>query len=133
MTTRARRVLRMAAMAALVGAAPVLAERVDFQLFPAMADPTLAQGIPTTFVNPVWSTPTEFNGFAVPAGSVARETTNADTTLFYGPTSLTVSNKIISGDIYAGNDDDYIGIAVGVPGDSNPMLNGAADFLLLQW
>src|SRR5688572_1270333 len=133
MTTRARRVLRMAAAAALVGAAPVFAAPVDFQLFPAMTDPTLAQGIPTTFVNPVWSTPTIFNGFSVPAGSVARETTNADTTLFYGPSSLTVSNKIITGDIYAGNDDDYIGIGIGVPADSNPMVNFSADWLLLQW
>ncbi|HEV8379224.1 MAG TPA: hypothetical protein VGP99_10270 [Tepidisphaeraceae bacterium] len=133
MNSRARMVVRMAAAAALVGAAPVLAAPVDFQLFPALADPSLAQGIPTTFVNPVWSTPTDFNGFTVAAGSLARETTNSDTTLFYGPSSLTLSNKIITGDIYAGNDDDYIGIGLGVPADSNPMLNPSADFLLLQW
>ncbi|HEV8292376.1 MAG TPA: hypothetical protein VGP94_10650, partial [Tepidisphaeraceae bacterium] len=133
MNKRARRVVRMAAAAALVSAARIVAAPVDFQTFPALADPSLAQGIPTTFTNPVWSTPTDFNGFAVPAGSLARETTNSDTTLFYGPSSLTLSNKIITGDIYAGNDDDYIGIGLGVPADSNPMLNPSADWLLLQW
>ncbi len=128
MNGRARRVLRMAAAAVLVGAAPILAAPVDFGLF------TPAQGIPTTFVNPVWITTQEFNGVTIQEpGRVARETTNADTTLFYGPSSLTVSNKIISGDIYAGNDDDPIGIALGVPADSNPMLNFNSDWLLLQW
>src|SRR5687768_13338310 len=133
MTARARRVLAAAVGATFVGVGTLVpttarGEAVDFTTF------TTSQGIPTSFVDPQWSTPDSYNGISVPVGRVARETTNADTTMFVGPSSLDVMNKIITGDLYAGNDDDYIGIAIGVPtANGNPMFDATADFLLLQW
>ena len=129
MRSQTTRVLAMAVAGVLWAASAhhARAEAVDFSTFIS------AQGIPTSFVDPQWIIPTDFNGMAVPAGSIAREITNADTTLFHGPSTLDITNKIITGDFYAGQDDDYVGIALGVPADSNPMLNGAADWVLIQW
>jgi len=121
---------RAAAFAAAVAAAtPAFGQFVDFTTF------TPAQGIQTTFADPVWETPTAFNDIAVTAGDVAVERENSDASFFYGPSSLETLNKTISGDIYFGTDDDYVGIALGLDAGAgnNPLLNPAADYLLLQW
>jgi len=120
----------LAASAALaVGAAalPAAGQAVDFSTF------TTATSVPSSFDPPQWETPTEYNGFSVNLGDVARETVNADTTLFHGPSSLDLTNTVITGDFYGASDDDYMGIALGVPTATSPFLDFGADYLLMQW
>ena len=115
-----------ALFAAAVLGPGVRAAPVDFTTF------TLNRGIPAaTFAAPVWQTPTDYLGVPVELGRVATETTNSDTNFWLGPTTLTLQNKIIRGDIYFGTDDDPVGLGIGMP--QNAMVDGAADYLLLQW
>lgn len=121
-----RRCLAAAAAAVLVPALGASAAAVDFNLF------TGVQGIRTTFPNANWQVVTEYAGFPVPSGAVAIESANADTTFFMGPDTITTLGKKVSFDLYAGGDDDYVGIGIGLS-SPNPLIDPAADFLLLQW
>ena len=135
MISRRRPLVAIASAVAAVSlpTAAVRAVEVDFGTF------TTLTGVPAaTLSAPNWQVlgvtpgaPSTYNNIPVAPGRVAQEITNANTTLFLGPSTLTTMNKIITGDIYFGADDDYVGLALGVPQD--PFSNVAADYLLLQW
>src|SRR4051794_23654754 len=83
------------------------AAAVDFTTFSTL------QGVPANTVPPVGSTPTSYNNISVAPGSVAQVTPDSDTSFFAGPAGLSVMNKVITGDIYFGSDDDPVGLALG--------------------
>jgi hypothetical protein len=126
---RAHRPRLRAAAGALLAAAiapHAIAAPVDFNTF------TLSRGVPAaTFAAPTWQMPSDYLGVPVEPGRVAMETTNSDTNFWLGPSTLTLQNKIIKGDIYFGTDDDPVGLGIGMP--QNAMVTGDADYLLLQW
>jgi hypothetical protein len=128
---RRGRIVAPAALVAAVAAvsiqsAVVRATAVDFSTF------TTQQGVPAnTFAAPTWQTLGTYNNVAVSPGRVAQANPDSDTTFYLGPSGLTTLNKVITGDVYFGSDDDPVGLAFGMPQD--PFTNTAADYLLLQW
>ncbi len=96
-------------------------------------------------VSPAYSDPVDFNsliaenypatdGFAEPAweivdSSTARENGNSWITVLAGTEDVT--NKIITGTIIPGGDDDITGLVLGY--DTGDVTNPNADFLLIDW
>src|SRR4051812_27086650 len=125
---RRRHVMAIASAVAGVTLPHALARAtaVDFSTFASN------QGVQANgFAVPTWTTVGTYNNIAVDAGRVAQVTPDSDTTYFVGPSALTTLNKVITGDVYFGNDDDVVGLAVGMPQD--PFTNTSADYLLLSW
>ncbi|MCG8510705.1 MAG: hypothetical protein MI741_15900, partial [Rhodospirillales bacterium] len=83
-------------------------------------------------------TVSDINGIVVPdPNRVARSPGNSTLTMFQAPDTFSVLGKRITGDVYFGSDDDYLGLAFGLnSGDPfTQALNSStpADYLLLQW